>query len=61
MKKLFILLSISMIDGACTPTVKVEAPDKPVEINMNIKLDHNITVKVDKDLENVMEDNDEIF
>ena len=44
---------------ACTPTVKVEMPDKPIEINMNIK--HEIKVKVDKDLNEVMESNDDIF
>lgn len=46
---------------SCAPTVKVEAPDKPVEINMNINIKHEISVKVDKQLESVMEDNEDIF
>ena len=50
-----------MMLSSCTPTVKVEAPDKPLEINLNVKVDHKITVKVDKDLEKVMENNDDIF
>lgn len=37
--------------GACTPTVKVEAPDKPIEINMNIKVEQEVRVKVEKDLD----------
>lgn len=36
---------------ACTPTVKVEAPDKPIEINMNIKIEQEVRVKVEKDID----------
>ena len=46
---------------ACTPTVAVKAPEKPLEINLNVKVDHNITVKVDKQLEEVMSNNEDIF
>lgn len=37
--------------AACSPTVKVEAPDKPIEINMNIKIEQEVRVKVEKDLD----------
>ncbi|TNF28350.1 MAG: YnbE family lipoprotein [Deltaproteobacteria bacterium] len=60
MKKLFLIL-IPLFFISCAPTVKVEAPDKPVEINMNINIKHEINVKVDKKLESVMEDNEDIF
>lgn len=60
MKKL-LLLMIPLFFLSCAPTVKVEAPDKPVEINMNINIKHEISVKVDKQLESVMEDNEDIF
>jgi hypothetical protein len=46
---------------ACNPTVKVEAPDKPIQINMNIKIEHEIRVKVDKDLENVLSKDSGLF
>ena len=45
---------------ACTPTVKVEAPDKPIEINMNINIRHEILVKVEKAVEEMFE-SEEIF
>lgn len=60
MKKLILIL-IPLFFFSCAPTVKVEAPDKPVEINMNINIKHEINVKVDKKLESVMEDNEDIF
>ncbi|MFT5482261.1 MAG: hypothetical protein ACI9GW_000910 [Halieaceae bacterium] len=47
--------------GACTPTVRVEAPDKPIEINLNVKIEHEIRIKVDKDLDELFEDDSDLF
>ena len=56
--KLLILgtLCCLLFAAACTPTVKVEAPDKPIEINMNINIKHEILIKVEKDVEELLED-----
>ena len=51
----------SMALISCKPTVKVEAPEKPITINMNIKIDHEIRVKLDKDIENVLDERKDIF
>lgn len=40
--------------GACTPRVKVAASEKPITINLNMKIDHEIRLKVDKDLDQVL-------
>ena len=52
-----------MVSGllACEPTVKVEAPDKPIVINMNIKIEHEIRVVLEKDAESLIENNPDIF
>lgn len=47
--------------SACTPTVRVETPDKPITINLNVNISHEIRVKVDKDLENTFDENSAIF
>ncbi|HYD19142.1 MAG TPA: YnbE family lipoprotein [Patescibacteria group bacterium] len=47
----FIAVLAFVAASACTPTVKVEAPDKPIEINMNIKIEQEVRVKVEKDLD----------
>jgi hypothetical protein len=47
--------------AACTPTVRVEAPDKPIEINLNIKIDQEVRVKVDKDLDAAIANDPELF
>lgn len=46
---------------SCKPTVKVEAPEKPITINMNIKIDHEIRVKLDRDIENMLDERKDIF
>ncbi|MBH0193845.1 MAG: YnbE family lipoprotein [Nitrospira sp.] len=47
--------------GACTPRVEVAAPDKPITINLNVKIDHEIRVKVDKELDKVLSDDSGLF
>ena len=49
-KQLTMLITGALLLG-CTPTVKMEPPDKPITINLNVKIDHEIRVKVDKELE----------
>ena len=46
---------------ACAPTVKVEAPDKPIEINMTVKIEHEIKVKVEKDIDELLSENEDLF
>lgn len=45
---------------SCTPTVKIEPPDKPIVINLNVKIEHEIKIKVDKELDSLLA-NDELF
>ena len=61
MKTSVSLLACLPLLAACTPTVKVEAPDKPIEINMNVKIDHEVRVRVERDLENQISNNSELF
>ena len=37
--------------SACTPRVEIAPPNEPITINLNIKIDHEVKVKVEKDLE----------
>jgi len=46
---------------SCSPRVEVAVPDKPITINLNVKIDHEIRVKVEKDLDNVFTDKSGLF
>ena len=56
-----LLFSIALFTCACTPRVEVVAPDKPITINLNVKIQHDIRVKVDKDLDKVFSENKGLF
>lgn len=57
---LLVVCTLSVAAG-CTPTVRVEAPKEPIEINLNVKIEHEIRVQVDKELEGLFEEDSELF
>lgn len=57
--KIIALLPVMLIISACT--VKVAAPDKPITINLNVKIEHEVRVKVEKELDNLFKEEDDIF
>lgn len=61
MKKFTLALLALPLVAACTPTVKVEAPDKPIEINMNVNIEHRVKVEIDRDVQAAMKNNKDIF
>jgi hypothetical protein len=55
------VITSAALAAGCSPTVKVEAPDKPIVINMNIKIDHEIRVKVDRELDSLLDTKKGLF
>ena len=55
------LLVAGLLLAACQPTVKVEAPDKPITINLNVKLDAEVRVKLEEKAEEDIQENPDIF
>ena len=47
--------------GSCTPRVEVAVLEKPITINLNVKIDHEIRLKVDKDLDQVLSNDSGLF
>lgn len=46
-----VMLALALSVAACTPTVRMEAPKEPITVNLNVKIQHEIYVKVDKDVD----------
>ncbi len=42
------LLPALLLAAACTPTVKLQAPEEPITINLNIKLDADVRLRVEE-------------
>ena len=61
MKSTFLYIILLSFLVGCNPTVKVEAPDKPIEINLNVKIQHEIRIQVDKNLEGLFAEDSGLF
>ena len=55
------LLGIALFTAACAPRVEVVAPKEPITINLNVKIEHEIRVKVDKELDDVFSKDKGLF
>ena len=53
--------AVLLVLVACSPTVKVAPPDGPITINLNVKIEHEIRVKVEKELESVINQESGLF
>lgn len=60
LKLIFAVASTLYLFG-CAPTVRVEAPEEPIEINLNVKIEHEIRVKIEKDIEELLSENEDLF
>lgn len=50
-----------LVTTACTPTVQVAMPNEPININLNVKIQHEILIKVDKELDELISDSSGLF
>ena len=41
---------------ACPPTVQMAAPKEPITVNLNVKIQHEIYVKVDREVDELFTD-----
>lgn len=55
------VLGLLLFAAGCTPRVEMVAPKEPITINLNVKIEHEIRVKVEKDLEGVFNKDSGLF
>ncbi|MFD2427981.1 YnbE family lipoprotein [Sphingobium scionense] len=41
--------------------MQVKAPDKPIEINLNVKVQQEVVVRLEKDAKDLINNNPELF
>ena len=51
----------SMLLAGCTPRIEIAASKEPITINMNVKIEHEIHIKLDKDVENLLKSRSDLF
>ncbi len=60
MKRFILLGTLVIFNSACNPTIKVEPGSEPIRFEANITISHEIKIKVEKDVEEVLAD-DNLF
>ncbi|TVR99072.1 MAG: YnbE family lipoprotein [Rhodospirillales bacterium] len=52
---------MAIVSGGCQPRVMLEAPKDPIVIDLNVRIEHEVRVKVDRELETLFDENPELF
>ncbi|MCW2338333.1 hypothetical protein M2337_002566 [Sphingobium sp. B2D3A] len=47
--------------GAAGGCIQVRAPEKPIEINLNVKIQQEVVVRLQQDAKDLIENNPELF
>lgn len=61
MNKITTAIASILLIAACTPTVQVQAPDKPIEINLNVNIEQHVRISIEKDVSQAIKNNKDIF
>jgi len=56
-----LISSVVWAMGGCTPRVEVVPSDKPITINLNVKIDHEIRIKIEKELQEALSEKNGLF
>ncbi len=54
---LFCLVTVA----GCTPTVRMAAPEEPITINLNVRIEHEVRVRVDRELDEIFAPDSDLF
>lgn len=55
------LMALLLATTACTPRVELAMDDKPININLNVKIEHEIYIRVDKALDDIINEDSGLF
>ncbi|AOV96976.1 hypothetical protein A9798_08370 [Edwardsiella hoshinae] len=54
-------LMLALLVTGCTPRIEVAAPTQPITINMNVKIEHDIHITLDKEVEALLKSQPGLF
>ncbi|UUY09646.1 YnbE family lipoprotein [Pseudomonas sp. J452] len=61
LRALLVIPLLAGLSTACTPTVQLAMPSEPININLNVKIEHEIYIKVDKALDSIINEDSGLF
>ena len=55
------LLAAAVLAAATAGCISVDTPDKPIEINLNVKIEQEVLVRLQRDVEQIIKQNPQDF
>ena len=52
---------MALVIAACTPTIQVAIPNEPITINLNVRIEHEIRVLVEEELDDIFSADSGLF
>ncbi len=60
-QRLLLVAASAVTLAACTPTVRIEPSDKPIKIDLNVKIDQTVRIQLDREVEDLIANNPDLF
>lgn len=52
---------LAVTASACTHTVRLEAPKDPIKIDLNVKIEQEVVVRLEREVQDLIKQNPNIF
>ena len=60
-QKVLLVAAGAAVLAACTPTIRIEPSDKPIRIDLNVKIDQTVRIQLEREVENLINSNPDLF
>ncbi|MBA3068205.1 MAG: YnbE family lipoprotein [Hyphomonas sp.] len=60
-QRILLVAASAAVLAACTPTVRIEPSDKPIKIDLNVKIDQTVRIQLDREVEDLIANNPDLF
>ena len=51
----------ALLAASCQPAVRLEAPKDPIVINLNVRIEQEVRVRVEREIEQLLEEEPDLF
>ena len=60
-KRILLVAASAASLAACTHTIRIEPSDKPIRIDLNVKIDQTVRIQLDREVEDLIANNPDLF
>lgn len=61
MRALMLTVTCAALLGAGCIPVQIQAPDEPIEINLNVNIRQEVIVRLERDAQELLQENEDLF